>query len=318
MTAARLRILDCLVKTAFVIVCVPVLLTHLGIIACCDLAPQLPSDLDVAGPWAFYWHDMGGGWGTVGYNHAYTAAQILTLASLVMNFSRNDRPFRDACYLCLGLAATFGSESRAGLAAYVIYLAALGFTQFRLATRMGGILCVTVILLVACFPKVVDNSFFDLAERQETILDAQNTDNLSGRDEIWRDYGEFLAENPLYVLLGAGFGASFAITVISGGAHLLFLTIVVETGVVGLILFLASANQVLGVLFRHEGGNRAIAWATVCLLITCFTQETFYPVAAFGHLIGLHWFTVAMALRERTGARASAAAPHIAPLLARV
>lgn len=317
MTVVRLRILGRLVKIVLAIVCVPVLLTHLGIISCHDLAPQIPNDLDLAGPWAYYCSDEPG-WGTVGYNHAYTAAQILMLASLCVHFSRNEHPLRDACWLCLGLVATFCSGSRAGLAVYVIYLAILGFRQIRFAAWVGGVSFAAVILLVTCFPSVIDHAFLDAVDRQGTILEAQKAENLSGRDGIWGDYWTFLAQNPFYIPVGAGVGASFAITAVSGGAHMLFLTVIAETGILGLVLFVASANYVLGVLFRHESGSRAIAWATACLLITCFTQDTFYPVAAFGHLMGLHWFSMAMALRERAVAPVALAEPNFARLPARV
>jgi hypothetical protein len=95
-------------------------------------------------------------------------------------------------------------------------------------------------------------------------------------------------------LLGSGFGAA------SGkNAHLLYLQIVYEVGLIGLAVFAGLIYKVLSYLKFYERGIRPIYWATIAFLLSGLSQETFYPVPSFGHFLGFYLCSLAIALRLR-------------------
>ncbi len=131
-----------------------------------------------------------------------------------------------------------------------------------------------------------------LIERHSTIGASFEEDGFAGRVDIWQDRLALLLDRPVLLLFGSGFGSAIE-TGFNG--HMLFLHIVVEGGLVGLLLFLIMLVFITRNLQKHETGAKPLFCLNVALLVSCMTQETFYPVPGMGHFAGLYLFTTALA-----------------------
>jgi hypothetical protein len=292
----RLRALSVMSSFVFLFVCLGVILSYFAVVPTSVIGGHLPSDFSVAGPWGSYVRNMEEeGLGTIGYNHMYVAAQVLLLASLAMHLSAR-HALRDSALLLLAILACGLSGSRAGLAGALVFAVAM-LVRKPLHVIVCALLVATAALTV---PADWTAELDPTVERQATLAAPYEEKNLSGRVAIWQDRLAFLNQEPARWIVGSGFGS----TVESGSyAHMLYLQIVLEMGVVGLAAFLFVAFQVLQYLRRRETGVQPILWATVALLFSSLTQETFYPSPAAGHFLGFYLWTVAIALRSKRGSR---------------
>lgn len=296
----RVTTLRRIVDGAFIFTITTVVLTYFDILPKSALVAHLPSDLSVAGPWVFYSTTFAGkGWGTIGYNHAYVAAQLLMLTALRMHLSSASKVFTNGTLLFLTMLATFMSGSRAGLAAALLFaVMVLRKKPIYIVTIVviGGI-AVLASMSLAGGLSVTDGSFSLISstfERQSALGNAYESESLNGRDKIWMDYVVRLNEVPKLWVFGSGFGAASG-----GNAHLLYLQIVFETGLIGLAAFAWLMYRVLSYLKLYERGIRPIFWVTIAFLFSGLSQETFYPVPSFGHFLGFYLCSLAIALRVR-------------------
>ena len=288
----RVRILHgvCLATTVFV--CVSCLATY-WFISTSVFGGHLIGSVAAAGPWAPYITGLEHfGVGATNINHCFTGIHILLLVALT---AQTARPSTSPPWLImLAFVAIFISEHRTGLIFFAVYLCMLLRPSVRYVTWSVFILGIAG--LVAAYTwSDTEQALSGAIERQSTITTSYSTDGFSARDQIWQDRLDFLNENKARWIVGSGFGSAIE----SGpNAHMLFLHLVLETGVLGLVIFLGIVSRVLVVLWRVESSPRPLFCGTVCLLGTCFTQETFYPVAAFEHFIGLFLCAVAIAIRS--------------------
>ncbi|WP_445174134.1 hypothetical protein, partial [Microcoleus sp.] len=118
--------------------------------------------------------------------------------------------------------------------------------------------------------------------------------NLSGRDEIWAAHLTALDENPVSWFVGNGFGSAIDR---GANAHMLYLQITSETGLIGLCIFSILFSMILFYLNKIEIKEKPFFWGTVTFLITAVSQETFYPQPALGQFLGLYLSSVAIVLR---------------------
>lgn len=299
LTLERINLLRRLVEAVLIFVCAGVILTFFSIVPLSALTAHLPQSPGIAGPWSSYASigSLGGaGWGTVGYHHAYVAAQVLMLVSLKIHLSLNKKQFSDSVLLLVSILTCFLSESRAGLAAMLIFAIAYWFQKpiYAVVTAIVAAIGITV-QLSAIETVNLTSAEGSVIERQTTLFEASDTENLSGRDQIWMDRITFLDEEPIRWLIGSGFGSA----VDSGdNAHMLPLHIIVETGLVGLLIFLFLFSKIFYYLYQCEPGVKPIFWVTVAFLVSSLTQDTFYPIPALGHFVGFYLCSLAIALRS--------------------
>lgn len=295
MTPRRRRVLRVVTAVTLSWVCVSVLLTYTEVVPTRAFAPQLPANPLVSGAWAKYVTNWSAdGLGTIGYNHAYVAAQVLLLLAFWLHLSPSDTVVPKVFFIILSGVAIFLTGSRAGFAGFVLFLGLILPRRGNALTGLG-ILAVAPLLLVAVASLEVD--FLHMAERQAALLEAPSTETLSERDIIWEERWEFLNADPVRWIIGTGFGSALA----SGSnAHMLFLQLVLETGILGLVAFLLFAGQVLLLLWRVEQPPRYLFLATVALLFSSLTQETFYPTTSMGFFLAFYFCTVGVALRSHT------------------
>jgi hypothetical protein len=311
LTPERINILRRIIDFVLVFVCLGIILTFFSILPLATLTAHLPQSPDVAGPWSRYIPErFGDGWGTIGYNHAYGGIQVLMIVSLRIHLTFAQKEISDNIFLFLSILASFLTGSRAGLAGMLAFATIYWFKKptyavMILVTSVLGSIPAIMFgqMMISLFNQENYNPDEDsIFDRQKTLLNANNSENLSGRDEIWQERIDFLDEDPSRWFLGTGFGSA----VDSGdNAHMLFLHIILETGIVGLLCFGILFAQILIFLYRCESGIKSIFWVTVTFLLTSLTQENFYPVPALGHFIGFYLCSVAIALRGRSQANCS-------------
>jgi len=297
-TVDRLVVLRRIVDAVLIFVFAGVVLTYLDIIPKGILVAHLPSGLDVAGPWAFYTTNFAGsGWGTIGYNHAYVAAQVLMLIGLRICLSLDQKILTNGILLFVAMFAIFISGSRAGLAAALVFIVAALSKKpaYALVILIIGVILSAIIMsAVGDLPVGSPEDILSMTtERQFMLTNAYDAESLNGRDEIWAHYLTTLKEEPSRWLVGSGFGSA------SGkNAHMLYLQIIFETGLIGLAIFVLVMYKILNYLRFYEKGIKPIFWLTIALLVSTITQETFYPVPSLGHFLGLYLCTIAVALRS--------------------
>ncbi len=287
--------------TAWVLlfVCAGIFLTFFAIVPLPIIAAHLPKLKEVAGPWAeFASFHVGEGWGTIGYNHAYVAVQVILLLGLYLHLNADqDRRSPAGFYLIISTVCCFLSGSRSGFAvALILSLFYWLKKPSYFVTMLGlGILAFPFFEIIKWILSASQSTDGLILDRQLTIFDASNPDHLSGRDEIWKHRLEFLDQEPLRWIFGSGFGSA----VDSGNnAHMLPLQITVETGLVGLSIFIFLFGLILYSLYHHESGSKAMLITTIVLLISSASQETFYPVPAQGHFLGFYFCCLAISLRN--------------------
>ncbi|MFS0516519.1 O-antigen ligase family protein [Nostoc sp. UIC 10607] len=307
LTTERIKLLKQITTFILIFVCLSILLTFSGIFPMGLLIAHLPQSLDGSGPWYYYVlaEKAGGkGWGTIGYNHAYVAVQVVMLVTLRIHLAQGKQVILNFCLLLLSLICCFFSESRAGFFTILIFAT---IYMLKKPAYTGILITITAVIFIS-FGFVLSSPNISLVglnatessvlERQSTILDASNADNLSGRDEIWQERLNFLSKEPMLSITGIGFGAAWDYWGSGESAHMLPLHVIIENGILGLFIFCFLFYKILYLLYKYEIAEKAIFWSTIGLLLSSSTQETFYPVPAFGHFLGLYLCSVAIALRN--------------------
>jgi hypothetical protein len=301
LTHSRLRALKRLSVVAFFLVCAAVFATYTGLVSTQNLALRIPTDFGAAGPWAYYSTGMvDQGVGTISYNHGYTAMQILLCGALclVLNTRAGETPALTAIVPLMVVATCFISGSRAGFLTGVFFAICVSRLrlQFILVWLSGTALLLSLAIVGIDTLSMVQKA----AARQTSSADSYEEDGLSGRTEIWSEELAFMNSEPRHWFVGAGFGS----TVETGtNAHNLLLQLLIEGGGLAVALFLYLQFRIICLLFRSGQSARPLLWATVALLLTSFTQETFYPVPAFPHFLA--FFFSALALSTKSPARSS-------------
>lgn len=310
LTTQRWRALKIIITFVLVVVCVGVMLTYLGVVPMSLPVSHLPADPGLSGPWADFHElaedNLSAGWGTISYSHAYLAAHVLLLLALRLYLARGRQPLLDGLLIILANVAVFLSESRAGLAA------ALLFTGLYLLRRPALVLLVILLLGVLVIAPFAGGSLpfelqSDTLERSLSLLQPQRDPDLSGRTAIWRERIRFLNDRPLRWLTGVGFGR---VAETGDDAHMLYLHIILETGIIGLMAFCALAAYVLRALWERRHEARPIFLVTIALLVASLTQETFYPVVSQGSFLGFYLATLALIFARRPGEQQPTAHAH--------
>lgn len=292
LTHSRLQMMKKLSVLAFFLVCGGVFATYTGLLSTQTFALRIPTDSGIAGPWAFYSTGaVDQGVGTVSYNHAYTAMQVLLLGALCL--ALNTRAGRSAMLMAIVpltvVATCFISGSRAG------FLAAMFFAICVSRMRLQSIyvwLSVGVLVLSLSLAGIDTLSVFQKAtERQQSSADSYEEDGLSGRTQIWSEGLDFMNSEPRHWLVGAGFGSAVET---GHNAHSLLLQLLIEGGTLAVALFIYLQFKVVTLLIRCGDNARPVLWATLALLMTCFGQETFYPAPAFPHFLAFFFSAVAL------------------------
>jgi O-antigen ligase len=125
----------------------------------------------------------------------------------------------------------------------------------------------------------------------------------SGRKGKLERAGNFLLENPWFIPFGGGFNNRFLDAYKAGNsAHNLFLTLVIENGLVGLVLFLGIfVAFVRGNVFERE--TITLAALTGSALVNMFFGEAFYIFRPSFALLGMLFLVATMVDLMRMSAK---------------
>lgn len=204
------------------------------------------------------------------------------LLSLRMHLGQSKKVLSDNIFLLISIIACFFTESRSGLASILTFAIMYWFQKqtYAVTTVVSAVFVGLTALIIAPNRVNLQSSEGSLIERQGTLVDVGNAENLSGRDQIWMERMKFLNEEPIRLVFGTGFGTA---TDSGYKAHLLVLHITLETGLIGLFLFLFLFAHILYYLYRRETGVKAILLATIAFFVSSLSQETLYFTPAFVH-----------------------------------
>jgi len=295
-TPKRLKILSFITTGVFIFVCTMCLLTKFRVVPTSLLAVQLPINKNVSGSWAKYFANMSVGWGTISYNHAYVSAQVILLLAVRMNLSRKRHLFTDSALILLAAVTCFISDSRAGLAALVLFAGMLFLRNWIYLIGIGAL------LLIGSFffspGSLQQNEDFEVvSERASGTLDPLKDQQFQARMQIWEGYLDAFQKEPHTWIVGRGFGSARSY---GQPAHMMFLTIMSEIGIVGVSAFLLFFFIIITSLHNQEQPPQAMLYMTLALLASCMTQETLWPVPSMGHFVAFYLCAVAIALRVKT------------------
>ena len=260
-----------------------------------SLAPHISRDIRISGPWSFYSRGIiGRPVGTMSYHHAYPCLHILLLGALYLQLCPGRNVSMNGLVLFVTAFCALVSRSRAGFLAMCVYVL-LGARQKPLQLALTAItMCVVAIGSLGLTGQFRD-LFVDSVERQRSIVYAYAEDGFAGRVDIWTDRIELLSARPLAWVFGMGFGSAVET---GSNAHMMYLHLILELGIIGFIGFSVFMYRVCKALKGLKDCNRSLLYAIVALLVSGFSQETFYPVPALGHLGGLCLLAISVALGE--------------------
>jgi O-Antigen ligase len=307
LTPKRIAILNRIVGAVFLFVCLGVFLTYSGIVPLSAVTAHLPEE----GPWPEYaaWSssDQGPpGVGFIGYNYAYTSVQIILLIALKLGLSDSQKQeFYNSGLVLISVVSCFLSGSRSGFSGIVLFVIIYWLSKPKSLSKSSISLALVAIILFICIQSLgfIHTGFSStnrdsILDRQSTLFSSSNSSNpnkLSGREDIWKQRVEFLNENPIRWVVGTGFGSALD----SGNfAHMLPLHIIIETGFIGLFIFILLFYKILRYFYLHEVGAKPIFLGTVILLFTSSSQETFYPLPAMTHFLGFYLCALAISFQK--------------------
>jgi len=200
--------------------------------------------------------------------------------------------------LVLSTLIIFVSESRSGFGAMLFLLMLYLVSKPIYALCIINVAWILPVLASKLGLQSVEMNSVEgsIIERQLTVFQANKSENLSGRDERWAAHLSSLDENQVNWFVGNGFGSAIDR---GDNAHMLYLQITSETGLIGLCIFIILFTKVLFYLHKLEIKEKPFFWGTITFLITSFSQETFYPQPAFGQFLGFYMSSLAILLRTR-------------------
>jgi len=252
--------------------------------------------------------------GTLGDHHG-ALSNVLILSFGVCSgayFILNER-FKRVFAACVGVACLgtmFLSGSRGSMMGLLLSMPAAALLGFRLKRN-------TLILIIIA--SVIAFIIFWLSPLKEAVVNIVNvqtgdqaTMSAYGRFVIWeRVYQHALYGPWLQKIFGLGigtfntlhFGYFVEIGTFAPAAHNNIMHTFVETGIVGMILWLCIFTVIVYRLAvrskRGDNAARCFLVATLALLFSCMTQETFWIIPSFGRFWLMYMFFYMMMFNFR-------------------
>ena len=291
---ARLELVGRVAAVASVIMTISFAATFFEVVSTGTIGFWLPQTEDSAGAWFAYvaGHNDGQGIGTVAYNRGFAAIQLLVMSGIALQLIGR-QPLVWRWIVCISAAAGLVmTGSRSGMVSlFTFVLLTLWFECKRIRPILALGMVAFVLLSTVAVVSEVPTTGVPLVDRYLSILEFSDGYGEDGRLMIWQDrIGEIMDAGPLVWILGSGFGAAGGT---GSNAHNVYLQIFYDLGIVGLSVAGTLFYRLIRALAKGRAPN-IMAWLTVSLLVGAITQETFYPVVAFGDFLG--FFLVAVVL----------------------
>jgi hypothetical protein len=219
---------------------------------------------------------------------ASTIITSIAVVLLLLEATQFRRRARVAIALVPAVLSPFVATQRAaivGLAACVIFLALASFgktwhARIR-ATAMEAVLLVCILLVPVLLttavraaqpPSATSGSPIPYAGvLDETFFAERKAQSAQTRENLWREGLRIASDHPM---VGSGLGETYDVrrasnveNLVGGGFHNILVDVLVRSGMVGIVLFLASVGLSLrdGVFAWRRHQNRAIATLSLAL-----------------------------------------------------
>ena len=181
-------------------------------------------------------------------------------------------------YPVVALFSIMLTASRAGFIISILALFFISWTYIKFVKNKAIVLATAIALLIAAAPYVPIESF----GRIQTIGSEMTTSNLSGRTSIWKAGLQILSVDPYWGLAsfwGKGMGTfPSAVAPFLGGmqhaSHNVFLTVLIELGSIGFLLFTLLFGWALYYVFRLPEYERVmwlvllVQWSAAAMTLT--------------------------------------------------
>lgn len=183
---------------------------------------------------------------------------------------------------------------------FVLVVLVLLFVNQKLSLKQGGITVLTLVVFISLF-----YCYSEKAQRlHEGVINTQaffqpiptQTDSSMGlRYTFWRNSLKLIAERPWFGYGTGGFVEAYnqvkGISPVTKNPHNEFLRITVETGLIGLTVYLAFLLSYIKTAFRLPEPEKLLAQG----LITCLVISSIFNSPIMDHTEG-HWFALLFAL----------------------
>lgn len=203
--------------------------------------------------------------------------------------------------LCLALVAVAISGSRTAYVGLAVFVAYFAFKQPISIIYSSVGLAVFVIVAAFAKPELLDTTMAVFENRvQKNITNEEDLKNANmsqlyvdlgaGRDRLLVKYIDLLAEEYYFIPFGKGFNNRIAT---ASSAHNMYLSLIYEVGLVGMILYFRWLVLYLFVKMRRlKVMESALHALVISMIVTLFFGEHLYIYRALFGLLGLFLFVV--------------------------
>jgi len=285
-----------------------------ALFACVDFYYQFPAPAGYGSQ--FIWLDSGVYRRAQGFFYEASTlgnvcAFFLLMIAVALLRGRRERPVRGWA-LCIGAPVLFAalvlSYSRGSMLNLFVALGALLYLE-RARIRVGRLLTVAASCLAACslvawqvFPEAAWNYWLHLLHAR--FFFSQTNSVLSGRVANWQTITAFLAAHPWHAILGIGYKTLPYSDFIGHAvvADNMYLSLLVETGIVGLAAFLLLNFAILRTALRasRRDDSRSSFFGTwiFCFWIGQLFQMLSGDLFTYWRVLPLYFWALAMAARQ--------------------
>ena len=187
----RIWIMKRLSLAVFVLICASVQATYSGLVTTTMLSQHLPADQATAGAWAGYVVGMREGLGSVGYNHGYTAIEVLVAGACASIFIEVRPSFRASCWCwCSRAVWSLGAVQDSWLHYSLRSLYGVFGCRHSSCLRAAYLPSRRLSLNIAGSAEY----FQPASARQETATNSLDEDGFSGRTQIWTEKIQYLTQ----------------------------------------------------------------------------------------------------------------------------
>jgi O-antigen ligase len=253
----------------------------------------------------YYFRDVSG---LYGHHCQIGNMMTISIACAIYKMFNTHLLGKKIAYLSLSFLfcwAIICSGSRSNLLGIICSVGLLILSKFRFNKRyVLGVLSLAIfslfLIIFSPFKHLTDFTFKSAA----TGIDISSYQRIF----IWKGALEHFIHAPLFMkLFGLGIGNysnlhySFLLETgkTTSGAHNNFLHVLMETGILGISIFIGFFISTIANLWKN--GKEDIfayfyVWVTIALLVSCFTQETFWFQISFGDFWLFYMIGLALAL----------------------
>ncbi len=241
-------------------------------------------------------------------------AFFLEMIAVAMFRPRRDVPvsrkglFLGGAALATALVLSFSRASLVNLAVALVVLLLLHRKQVRWRRLVIGVIFVGTAagsILLAVFPAFTGMAWLRLFNALQYFSESPNA-VLSGRIASWQTLMSFLAANPWHALVGVGYKTlpySDFIGATAVGDNT-YLTLLVETGILGLAALVALNSAVLVYAYRAARSTNPVrsfcgTWM-VCFWAGQVVQMFSADLLTYWRVLPVYLFVLALAVREET------------------